>query len=134
MDNHALENMSRTHHFKNDSKMSIQEGALEKHENLQARNTVNLRPFDAFGKLVNRDSGGIRSIAPQLNSDVALGFKSSNISVDIYTPEVPGAMDRIRKRNTEKKNEKVKQKKKMEEYLDVAKEQVLSSYKIKSIL
>jgi len=43
-------------------------------------------------------------------------------------------MDRIRKRNTDKKNDKVKQKKKMEEYLDVAKEQVLSSYKIKSIL
>jgi hypothetical protein len=113
--------------------MSIQEGALEKHTNLQ-RNTVNLRPFDAFGKLVNRDSGNVRSIAPTLNSDVALGMRSSNISVDIYTPEVPQAMDRIRKRNTEKKNEKVKQKKKMEEYLDVAKEQVLSSYKIKSIL
>lgn len=69
-----------------------------------------------------------------INSDVALGLRSSNISVDVFTPEVPSAMDRIRKRNTDKKADRVKQKKKMEEYLEVAKEQVLSSYKIKSIL
>lgn len=75
-----------------------------------------------------------QTIQPQISSDVALGFRSSNVSVDIYTPEVPDAMDRIRKKNTAKKNEKLKQKKKMEDYLEVAKEQVLSSYKIKSML
>jgi hypothetical protein len=57
-----------------------------------------------------------------LNTDVALGLRASNISVDIMTPEVPDALDRIRKRNTEKKKADIKQKKKMEEYLEVAKE------------
>jgi hypothetical protein len=141
LDNAALETMNKTHHFKNDSKMSIQEGALEKHSpaSILQRNTLNLRPFDAFGKLLNRDAAmGVKSIhqtiQPQISSDVVLGFRSSNVSVDVITPEIPDAMDRIRKRNTAKKNDKVKQMKKMEDYLEVAKEQVLSSYKIKSIL
>ena len=64
-----------------------------------------MRPFDAFGKLATHS--GVK-ITPQLNSDVALGLRSSNISVDVFTPEVPSALDRIRKRNTDKKNEKVK--------------------------
>lgn len=54
LDNQAFEAMNKTHHFKNDSKMSIQAGALKEHStmgsNLINRNTV-LRPFDAFGKL-----------------------------------------------------------------------------------
>ena len=55
---------------------------------------------------------------PTINSDVALGLRSSNISVDVFTPEVPSAMDRIRKRNTDKKADKVKQKKKVEKKID----------------
>jgi hypothetical protein len=43
-------------------------------------------------------------------------------------------MQRIKQRNKDKKTEALKQKKKMEDYLDVAKEQVLASYKIKSVL
>jgi hypothetical protein len=63
LDSAALDNMNKTHHFKNDSKMSIQEGALEKHSpSILNRNTVNLRPFDAFGKLINREGGGMKSI------------------------------------------------------------------------
>jgi hypothetical protein len=96
------------------------------------RNTV-IRPFDAYGKLaIGRDI--TRTIQPQISGDVALGFRSSNVSVDIFTPEVPNAMERIKQRNKEKKNEAVKQKRKMENYLEVAKEQVLASYKIKSVL
>lgn len=43
-------------------------------------------------------------------------------------------MDRIRKKNTDKKKAAVKKKKDMAEYLEVAREEVLESYKIKSVL
>lgn len=107
--------------------MSIQEGALEKHSpSILQRNTINLRPFDAFGKLAIGRDAGVRSINQtiqhQISGDVALGFRTSNVSVDVFTPEYPDAMDRIKKRNSAKKNEAIKQKKKMEDYLEVAKE------------
>jgi hypothetical protein len=54
--------------------------------------------------------------------------------MDVQTPELPDAMDRIRKRNTDKKKASVKKKKGMADYLEVAREEVLESYKIKSIL
>ena len=134
LDSAALDNMNKTHHFKNDSKMSIQEGSLERHT------LLNLRPFDVFGKTKEAlaPNDGVRSInqtiQPKISGDVVMGMKYSNVSVDIVTPEPPDAMERIRKRNTDKKKEKLRQKKKMEDYLEVAKEQVLSSYKIKSVL
>jgi hypothetical protein len=79
---------------------------------------LNLRPFDAFGKLLQAQGNTHQTIS----GDVAAGIRKSNISVDVYTPEIPDAMDRIRKRNTSKKLDKINQKKKMEEYLEMGKE------------
>jgi hypothetical protein len=104
--------MNKTHHFKHDSKMSIQEGALKEHKhspivsNTMQRTTL-MRPFDAYAKLaIGRNVH--RTIEPQISGDVALGFRSSNVSVDIFTPEVPDAMQRIKQRNKDKKNEAIK--------------------------
>lgn len=63
-----------------------------------------------------------------------IGLRQTNLTMDVQTPELPDAMDRIRKRNTDKKKASVKKKKDMADYLEVAREEVLESYKIKSIL
>ena len=50
------------------------------------------------------------------------------------SPEAPNPMDRIKQRNMEKKNEKLKKKKQMEDLLEKSKNEVLGEYKIKSML
>ena len=42
--------MSKTHHFKNDSKMSIQEGIVQTGSLNTIGPTSSLRPFDAYGR------------------------------------------------------------------------------------
>jgi hypothetical protein len=63
-----------------------------------------------------------------------MGIRSTNLTVDLKTPDIPNAMDRIRKKNTDKKKAATQKKKNMAEFLEVAREEVLESYKIKSIL
>lgn len=63
-----------------------------------------------------------------------MGIRSTNLTVDLKTPDIPNAMDRIRKKNTDKKKAATQKKKSMAEFLEVAREEVLESYKIKSIL
>ena len=54
--------------------------------------------------------------------------------VDIQTPQVPDAMARIIKRNTENKKAKAEHKRKLAEQMEISRGQVLEQYKIKSML
>jgi len=54
--------------------------------------------------------------------------------VDIQTPELPNPMERFKKKGTDKKTEKLQQKKRMEDLLEKSKNEVLDSFNIKSML
>ena len=48
--------------------------------------------------------------------------------------KIPDAMDRIRKKNTDKKKQSLVKQREMAEHLEVARTQVLDSYNIKTML
>ena len=54
--------------------------------------------------------------------------------VDIVTPEIPDAMERIRNKTKDKKKANAKQRKDMEKLLEKASEEVLNEHNIKSVL
>mgnify|MGYP006891255422 CR=1 FL=1 len=54
--------------------------------------------------------------------------------VDITTPVIPDAMNRIRQKQQDKKQEKIDKKKKLLEQMEISRAQVLDSYNIKTML
>lgn len=117
--------MNKTHHFKNDSKMSIQDGVVQ----TGSLNTIggtnplfqnassSLRPFDVFGRnhgsqgAVNFKDGSRslnNTIDHNVSTDVVTGVRQTNIMVDIATPEIPDAMERIRNKTKDKKKAHIK--------------------------
>lgn len=58
----------------------------------------------------------------------------TNLLVDLQTPQIPDAMNRIRQRNAEKKKEKLELKKKMVNQMEKSRVQILESYNIKTML
>lgn len=96
----------------------------------------NMRAFEIGGRNpAGDDLAHIKQtqMLPQFSTMDASHMRS-DISVDIISPEAANPMDRIKARNAEKKNEKLKKKRQMEDLLEKSKNEVLGEYKIKSML
>ncbi len=132
MDKSAMDKMNSTYHFNYDSKMSIQAGSEKKYEKSMftqapdAPQFHNQRPFDkkAPGQLSLKDK------LQALNRTIPQEKSADMLMVDVSTPPVPNAMERIRQKAKEKKEQGVKKRKQMEQQLEKAKDEVLASYNI----
>jgi len=69
-----------------------------------------------------------------VSTDAVTGHRQTNITVDITTPEIPDALERIKNKARDKKKATAKQKKEMEKLYERAREEVLECHNIKSVL
>ena len=76
--------------------------------------------------------GGV--MLPQFTTIQQHPTTRSEFTVDIQTPDLPNPMERIKNKGAELKKDKIMHKKKMEQLLEKSKNEVLDSYKIKSML
>lgn len=97
--------------------MSIQAGKLHQHTNVSG----------PFGHSPYRKSSqhGVSKVLNTVGDDL--------ISLDVSTPDIPDAMERIKRQKQEKKNEQIKRKIQMAEQMESAREKVLDSYHIKTM-
>lgn len=175
LDQRALDEMSKTIHFKNDSKMSIQAGVVQRHagskpgpfspilhHNSQAAGAG--RPFVAvqgalltsrpeLGRkpsptsLADNEVATVSHLNQQSHSNdfsqdlpalaPAPGFRTladDGLFVSLQTPAIPNAIERIKQRQTEKKQEKIRRQKKLEEQMEKSKAEILERHDIKSMV
>ena len=155
LDHSTMERMNITHHFNNDSKMSIQDGVVKKssvthHQSPLAAGSASIfennqiqfqsmRPF-AIGRHANADvsgllnmSSGPRTIDAANMDGSGSQLHSKSVIVDVETPAIPNAMERLRQKKTLKKEESLRKKKEKEELYEKGKQRVLDGYKIKTI-
>ena len=99
-----MQKLNETYHFKNDSKMSIQ-----------------------AGKLLESPAGGAGLNASQHHTAGKIGgthFRtigaSDSLQVDIVQPKIPDAMNRIKKKQSDKKQGSIDKKKKMLDQMEVS--------------
>ena len=67
----------------------------------------------------------------------APGFRTigdEGVYVSLHTPAIPNAMERIKQRQTEKKQEAIRRQKRLEEQLEKSKAEILDRHNIKSML
>lgn len=139
LDNSALEKMNATHHFNNNSNMSIQPGKL----NRDLQNTSPPVPTGNFGLSFGPFKNQIYNQTPGRNNSledsmISLGatkiVPSHSLTIDLEKQEIPDAMKRIRQKQSEKKQMSVERQRRMAEQVETARGQVLEKYNIKSIL
>lgn len=109
----TLKKMNETYHFKDDSLMSIQAG--------QVRDAANF--FTApFGSATYFHKSSMTGAKPISYED--------QVTVDIATPVIPDAMQRIKQRQADAKAELMRKKQKMADQMEASRRKVLDSYKI----
>jgi len=139
-----MERMNITHHFNNDSKMSIQDGVVKKSNATAQQSPLNagsasifennkiqfnsMRPF-AIGRNANADvsgllnmNSGLRTIDGSNMESSPGGLHSKSVIVDVETPALPNAMERLRQKKVLKKEESLKKKKEKEELYEKGKQ------------
>jgi len=152
----AIDQLNKTHHFNMDSKMSIQLGVVKKGEDFsltqlnqasemkdQPSHAISTaRPFDKqqnqskFASPLAPDkvqlNRTIQHEGSSINPDDLYVRKQQLMFVDVQTPEQANAMERIRSKIEEKKQEKLQRKRNQEQLVEKAREQVLGNYNIRT--
>ena len=94
LDEKSIDKLNETFHFQHDSTMSIQPGHLKKgNPSMQFNHQTS--PFSK-----GKEAHAISRFLPNVNHDDLITF-------DVSTPEIPDAMDRIKRSKIEQKTEKL---------------------------
>jgi hypothetical protein len=143
MDHQAMNQMNSTHHFNNDSKMSIQVGVVkrgnalgpilsERKNQLSTHHIDNPRPFDntahklTFGERMQLN----RTVQHEI-SDVNLRRQFQSVEVGVV--KLGDARERSRLKKFEKKVANLKRENERVTMMEKAREGVLEEYKIKPV-